>query len=274
VKVIAALAAAALLAGPAQAAQPSALAAEASVSRPVVLFGDPVDLVVQVLVDDDRVDPATVRLEADAAPLARLGRVHRDSWRSGGLAHVRFGFRAACADDGCLAGDALLRVRPQPMRVSGRGRDGQDVAARVLWPRLEVGRRVTPASVATPTFVVDDRPRAVSWRTAPGPLSLMLAIVAIVLLTPAVALIAADARAARRRRSAARPDALEAALAELRNAHDEPARRRAAGRVARILDRFDGRVAPEAARFAWSEEQPEPEAAQELAERIEREVAP
>jgi hypothetical protein len=274
VKVVAALAAAALLAGTAQAAEQPALAVEASVSPPVALFGDPVDVAVQVLVDDDRVDPATVRLEADPGPLARLGRVDRESWRSGGLAYVRFRFRATCADDGCLAGDALLRVRPQPMRVSGRGSDGRDVAVRVPWPRLEVGRRVTAAALATPAFAVDDRPRAVSWRTAPGPLSSALAVVALLLLASAVALVAVEVRGARRRRSAATPDVLEAALAELRGARDEPTRRRAAGRLARILDRLDGRVAPDAARLAWSEESPAPEEARELAERIEREVAP
>lgn len=270
-KVIVALAAAALLAGSALAAERPALAVETSVSRPVILFGDPVDVAVQVLVDDDRVDPATVRLEADTAPLARLGGVDRDSWRSGGLAYVRFRFRAACADDGCLAGDAL-RVRPQPMRVFGRGSEGQDVAARVLWPRLEVGRRVTAAALATPAFAVEDRPRAVSWRTAPAPLALILAIAAVVLLASALALVAAEARGARR--SAATLDVLKAALAELRAARDEPTRRRAAGRLARILDRLDGGVAPEAARLAWSEEPPAPETARELAERIEREVAP
>jgi hypothetical protein len=275
VKVIAALAAAALFAGTAQAAEPPALSVDTSVSPPVALFGDPVDVAVQVLVDDDHVDPATVRLEADAAPLARIGGVERDSWRSGGLAYERFRFRAACADEGCLAGDALLRVRPQPMRVSGRGRDGRDVAVRVQWPRLEMGRRVTAAALtATPAFAVEDRPRAVSWRTAPGRLWWVLAIVAVALLASAVALVAAEARGARRRRRVTAVDALAAALAELRAARDEPARRRAAGRVSRILDRSDGRVAPEAARLAWSEEPPAPEAARELAERVEREVAP
>ena len=272
-KVIAALAAAALLAAPARAAERPAVAVDASVSPSSVLFGDPTDVAVQVLVDDDRVDPATVKLEADTAPLARLGRIDRDSWRSGGLAYVRFRFRVACADDGCLAGDQPLRVRLQPMRVSGRGRDGRDVAAPVPWPRLEVGRRVTAAALgATPAFAVDDRPRAVSWRTAPGPLSAVLAIAALLLLAAAAALVAVEALGVRRRRRAATLDALEAALAELRKARDEPTRRRAAGRLARILDRVDGSVAPEATRLAWSEEPPAPEAARALAERIEREV--
>ena len=102
-KVIAALAAAAALAAPARAAERPALAGDASVSPASVLFGDPVDVAVQVLVDDDRVDPATLKLEADAAPLTRLGPIERDSWQSGGLAYVRFRFRVACAADGCLA---------------------------------------------------------------------------------------------------------------------------------------------------------------------------
>jgi hypothetical protein len=102
----------------------------------------------------------------------------------------------------------------------------------------------------------------------------MLAIVALLLLTAAAALVAAAALGARRRRSAAARDALEAALAELRDARDEPTRRQAAGRVARILDRVDWRVAPEATRLAWSEQPPGPEAARALADRVEREVAP
>jgi hypothetical protein len=275
VKVVATLAAAALLATPAGAAERPALAVDASASPASVLFGDTADLTVRVLVDEDRVDPATVRLEADAAPLARLGPVDRDSWQSGGLAYVRFRFRVACNGDGCLAGGRPLLVRPQPMRVSGRGSDGRDVAAPIRWPRLEVGRRVTDAALGgTPAFAVDDRPRAVPWRTAPARLSFVLAIAALLLLAAAAALVAAEALGVRRRRRAAARDALEAALAELREARDEPARRRAAGRVARILDRVDGSVAPEATRFAWSEQPPGPEAARALADRVEREVAP
>jgi hypothetical protein len=272
VKVIAALAAAAVLAAPARAAERPALAVDASVSPASVLFGDPVDVAVQVLVDDDRIDPATVNLEADAEPLARLGRVDRESWESGGLAYVRFRFRVACADDGCLAGEQPLRMRPQPMRVTARRNDGRDVATNVAWPRLDVGRRVTAAALGgTPAFAVDDRPRAVSWRTAPGPLSSGLAIGAVLLLAAAAALVAVEAFGIRRRRSAATPNTLQAALAELRRARDVRTRRRAAGRLARILD---GGVAPEARRFAWSEEPPAQDAAQALADRIEREAAP
>ena len=84
-KVIAALAAAAALTIPAQAAERPPLAVDASVSPASVLFGDPADVAVEVLVNDDRVNPATVSLEADAEPLARVGRVHRDAWKSGGL---------------------------------------------------------------------------------------------------------------------------------------------------------------------------------------------
>jgi hypothetical protein len=271
VKVIAALAAAALLTTPARAADRPPLAVDASVSPASVLFGDPADVAVQVLVDDDRVNPATVSLEADAEPLARVGRVHRDAWESGGLAYVRFRFRVACAEDSCLAGAQPLRMRPQAMRVAGRGNDGRNVAIRVPWPRLEVGRRVTAAALGgTPAFAVDDSPRAVSWRTAPGPLSSVLTIVAVLLLASAAALVAAEALRVRRRRSAATLDTLEAALAELRGARDVRTRRRAAGRLARILD---GSVAPEATRLAWSEEPPAQDAAQALAERIEREVA-
>lgn len=268
---MAAVATAVALVAPARAAQPPPLAVDASVSRASVLFGDPVGVAVQVLVDDSRVDPATVRLEADAAPLARLGRVDRDSWRSGGLAFVRFRFPVTCAGDGCLAGDTPLRVRPEPMRVSGRGSDGREVATRVPWPRLEVGRRVTAAALGgTPRFAVDDRPRAVSWRTPPGPLASALAIVAVVLLASAAALVAADVLGRRRRRSEAKLDPLEAALAELRSARDVRTRRRAAGRLARILD---GRIAPEAARLAWSEVPPAENAARTLAERVESEIA-
>jgi len=276
-RALAALAAAAALAAPANAAESPALAVDASVSPAAVLFGDPVDVTVQVLVDEDRVDPATVRLEADAAPLTRLGRIQRDSWRSGGLAYVRFRFRVACAADGCLAGDAPLLVRPPPMRVSGRDTGGREAGTSVRWPRLEVGRRVRATAVtATPAFAVEDRPHPVSWRLAPGQLSAVLAIAAVLLLAFTAGLVASEVLHARRRRRrrAAMLDALASALADLRAARDVPTRRQAAGRIARILDGLDGRMAPAAARLAWSEERPAPDAAKALAEQVEHEVEP
>jgi hypothetical protein len=259
--VVAALAAAA----PSLAAGAAPVTVATTVSPAAVVFGDTAVLEVQALVDAGVVDPGTVRLEADAAPLERVGSVERDAWRDGDLAHVRFRVTVACAQLACLT------RAPAALRVVARGSSGANFDVRRDWPALVVGRRV-PADATQPR--ADGVPRPVRWRVGPTALLTALLVLALALAGAAVAFAAAEvlrARAARGRGDTR----LARALAAVRRAlgGDERARRRAAGQLARALEPADGALALAAGELAWSSDPPGRDALARLADRVEEEHA-
>lgn len=250
------------LACPAGAVDTRGLTVVVSATPGVALFGDPIAVDVHVVSD---ADPSSVRLEADAAPLERIGAVRRDVSQD----DVHFRFVVACASAECLGDDALVRVQPAAMRVVGQFGD-KEIASTHAWPQIAVGRRVAPAAlVGQPRFAVDDRLAPVEWAIPPGRLAAALLFLALA-CAGAAAAVAAAALLRRSGRSPDRGDALARALAELRAAlrSDERARRRAAGRVARVAAPRDAALASAAARLAWSEAPPEPDELEALAARV------
>jgi hypothetical protein len=255
-------AAALVLALPAHAADPPPVVVTATVSPAAVFFGDPAVLEVRALVDAARVDPGSVTLQADAGPLERVGSVERDEWRDGDVAQVGFRVVVACARLACLT------AAPAPFRVVAQTRRGERLELPSPWPRLAVARRVPDGATQV---VADDRPAPVRWRIAPDALTAMLLALALLLAAGSAALAAGELL--RRRSGSERGDtALARALAAVRRSlgADESARRRATGRLARLLASRNPGLALAAEKLAWSPEPPEREALEELVERVGR----
>lgn len=264
---------AALALAPAAAAAP--LEVRTSLDPRTVLFGAPATAEVAVVVDPALVDPGSVRIEADTAPWRRLDPPELEREEAGGTVVVRQRSRIACTTSACLPRAELRGVALPRVRVTARRRDGSTVTAGAAWPAVLVAPRATAeAATGAPAWRIDTTPPAVTTRFAPGALAAALWALAAVLAAAAVALAAWEALRWRRRRAAGRASELAAAIAAVRAAAaaDEPERRRALGRLARVLEREDGAHVARAASLAWDEPVPEPERLTALADDVEREV--
>ncbi|MGE5689358.1 MAG: hypothetical protein ACM33B_02260 [Pseudomonadota bacterium] len=270
---IAAAVLAALALAPAAGAAP--LVVRTSLDPGTVPFGAPTAAEVTVVVDTGAVDPDTVRVEADTAPLRRVGATATEREDGDGTRLLVRRLRVACVTDACRPADALRAVALQPVRVRATRRDGRPITVRASWPVLLVAPRV-PAGAASgePVWRVDTRPPEATYRVRPSLLSGLLLALAAALATAAVGLVAWEARGRRRRRTHARRSELEAALAALRASldADERERRRAAGTLARVLESRRDRHGGDAAALAWGEPEPRPDRLAALADEVEREI--
>lgn len=269
--VLAALAALAL--APAASAAP--LVVRTSLDPRTVLFGEPAVAEVTVVADPALVDASTVRIQSSVAPFRRIGPVTSELREVDGAVTVTRRVRIACVSDACRARDALRPVQLRPVRVTARGTNGRQVAAHATWPTLLVAPRVpADAAAGEPEWRVDTRPPAPSYRIRPGLASTLLLGAAGLLAAVAVALVTSELLRRRRRVGAERLSELEAALAAVRASTGAPApqRRRAAGMLARALERRRDARAGSAGTLAWDEPEPEPERMTALADELEREV--
>jgi len=272
VKVVLAVAAALALA-PAAGAAP--LVVRTSLDPRTVLFGEPAVAEITVVADPAFVDPATVRIEAELAPFRRVGSVTTERREADDAAIVTRRVRIACVSDACRPRDALRPVQLSPVRVTARGANGRQVSATARWPVLLVAPRVpADAAAGEPTWRVDTRVPEPSYRVRPGLASALLLGAAVLLAAAAVGLVASELLRRRRRAGAERLSELEAALAAVRasTGGPEPQRRRAAGMLARALERRRDARAGSAGTLAWDEPEPEPDRMTALADEVEREV--
>jgi hypothetical protein len=268
--------------GPHAAAPPAqALAVTLEISPRPALFGDPLTATARVLVDASRVDPGSVRVDADFDPYTPARASLRSSSRSGRVAAVEFRFLISCLTADCVPGAAGRRIRFPATLVRARQQDGRAVQVRAPWPILNLLPRVDEqALTASPrAWREQSALPPVSYRTRPGALLAVLLSFAAGLALAALALVAVEL--ARRRQSHARAKAvsrlaLALALARESMRRDPDDRRKALALLARVLsgeNSGEERLAAAAEHLAWSRGRPEAERIDALAAEVEREVS-
>lgn len=253
-----------------------ALTVHASFDAPAAQFGDRVVARVVVLADRSTLDTSRLQVTEDIAPLTPLGPARVTRTTRGRLLVVAYELPAVCLSDSCIAGTGSKRLRLPAARAEAPRTSGGVARAATAWPMLTIGSRVTAADLkpARPPFRADTSAPAVTYRIAPGTLTLLLDVLAAALGAAGIAFAAWQAVVLGRRRTPDTRSLLEQALALVRDAESgAPAdRRRAVGFLARVLHRRHEALACVAGDLAWSEPTPTPDELAALADRVGNEV--
>ena len=215
-------------------AEGPAIEARTDLSPRSVFFGDTVAAVVEVTLDRNRVDPESVRVEADFAPWKRVAKPERFRRDGETMTSLRFSYVLRCLGNRCISTDEDLVILDKAVRTFGQARvtyTGPEGAAqsgrdslRTPWPRLLVGARFSArdaqavgSSSSGWRADLDSMP-AVTYRMSPAFLSAAL-FVGGALLASAGGVVAYY-RVRRRRRAPTLPEAgpLEPVLTPLERA--------------------------------------------------------
>jgi hypothetical protein len=234
-------------------------------------FGDPVTATIEVVVDERRVDPRSVRVDARFAPYV-VTTGTRSLRRADGFSIVQIVDRLDCLDSACLPKGAAATLRFPRLRVAYPG--GTLVAA---WPPLRTHARVQPVDLAHPTLRVGPPRAHATYRLPPRLTGWVLLAAAFVSLFGGLMLLVRAARPWLR--FSRRPDGttVEQILAELAGAGengDTGRRRRTLERLARELEPLDEPLSFESHVLAWAPHDPGPEAISDLADRVRTVVNP
>jgi hypothetical protein len=260
-----------------------AVSAQASLSPGAVHFGDTVVARAIVAVDPRRVDPATVTLRPQFLSY-RVSRSSREVSSAGGSTTIDWTFALECLGAGCAPGRPQVVLQFPTASLRYRTPAGEARRLRLTWPTITVASRVDDEDRAASTahLRVDAAPPPVSYGVAPEPLrdglvagAGLLVLVAGALLylafrrrpTPVAALEPAPS-------SSPIDEALRLVRETAANGHEPDLRRLALQRLVREL-RTAGEpaLADDAGRLAWSDGPPSAARAEELADRVEREVS-
>jgi hypothetical protein len=242
-----------------------------------LFFGDTVSAFVDVTLDRNRVDPDSVRIEADFAPwkvVASPERVRRDD---GATTSLRFSYVLRCLGTRCISTEESRVILDKAIHTFGQARvtysapegsvsSGRE-SLRTPWPRLLVGARFSArdaqaAGTSSSGWRAElESMPSVTYRIPPGVLVALLLAGGAVLAAVGGALV----YRARARRTPALPDPgpsepvltpLERALAllEISQRVDGAAdQRRALELVAAALARHgDAKLALASRALAWS----------------------
>ena len=266
-----------------EAAPAKPLAATASLDPPTALFGDRVTARADVVVDRRRIDPDTVRLDADFAPFALAGPVRRTATESGDATSIAFRYDLLCLTEACVPKTDSKRVQLPEAHVRARLRGGTASDVPLAWPAVDVARRIAEgdfSTTASPKWRVRTEVPAVTYRTDPIRLANVLTLAAALLAALGLGLgvweLARYRRLRLRRVEARSLLAYTLDLVRQSTARGADDRRKALALLARVLSRSpgDGRLAGDAARLAWSRPEPSPAGVQALADEVEREAHP
>jgi hypothetical protein len=173
-------------------AESPAIEARTDLSPRTVLFGDTVTALVEVTLDPNRVDPDSVRVEADFAPWKRVATPERSRSDDGAKTSLRFSYVLRCLGNRCITNDEDLVILDKAIQAFGRARvtyallggaaGGGRGSLQAPWPRLLVGARFSArdaqavgSSSGGWRADLDSMP-AVTYRMSPGPLSAMLLV--------------------------------------------------------------------------------------------------
>jgi hypothetical protein len=258
------------------------LAVATSISPAPAFFGDPLAARVEVLLDSERVDPASVRIEADFVPYAQTGAPLRSLSHSGRVVALGYRFPISCLSADCVPGPGIRRVVLPLLVVRARLRDGRETVVEASWPQIALAPRVDAAAFRT-TPLGWRRQLAVppvSYRAAPGTLLALLLACAAALGLGALGLVGSEyarwTRLRRTRASALSRLGLALALARESMRRNPDDRRKALALLARVLAAKDpdaDRLAAAAEQLAWSRGRPDPDRVGALADEVEREVS-
>jgi hypothetical protein len=253
------------------------LTVRALFSQPAAEFGDRLTAQVVVLLDRTRVRPGSLHVDYGLAPLTELAAARTTRTRRGRLTVVSVSVPVACLGDACVVATGPTPISLPPVTVLATTNRGGTLHGTARWPRLDVASRVSAADLAAakPPFRSDALAPPATYRIAPGTLAVLLDVLAGLLAAAGVGLVTWNGFAlARRLRPAPPEDEFELALRQTRAAAALPARerRRAVGRLSRLLVGRDRRLAGVASELAWSERTPEPDALSALSAEVEQEV--
>jgi hypothetical protein len=249
------------------------LSASTSVDPNPAFFGERISARAELVVDDQAVDPDTVRFTPDFTPYAIVGRPRRSRSSAGGVTTLGYVFRLQCLNDDCLP-HATARTVRLPVAHARAG----DTEVTVRWPALVVAPRVSRAQVAAdrPPWRVQLAVPPVSYGVRPGTASAIAWAAAVVLALAGGALIGWELlrrrriRLERERRLSRLQEALLLARESAGRSGDD--RRKALALLARELN-GDRDLARAATRLAWNRAEPSPERMTTLLDEIEQEVA-
>jgi hypothetical protein len=259
------------------------LAVAAEVQPEVHVFGDPVEAVIDVVLDRTLIVPESVSIQADFTPYEQAGPVDIQRSESGSTARVQFRYRLECLREGCAPQGARRVVEFTLSRVLYRflGRTGQGVDV-VDWPTFEVTGRVREVDVDNGRWRASATSLPpVSYRVGPVSAAVGLLGGSVILALGAAAV--AWRLGARR----VRPEVEEAGLAEALSPLERalelarqasrngapPERRKALERVALELGTLGlGELEDGARSLAWGAAGPSVENVDELARKIQAAV--
>jgi hypothetical protein len=249
------------------------LAVHVTFAPPLVQFGDPTTMRIDIELDRGAVQSKTLHVTSDITPLTAFSAARTSRTVSGRLETVSIVQRVACLSDRCLAKTVTLH----PVRASATTRSGA-VSTASSPSLLRLGSRVTPADLAaaTPHFAADTAPPAPSYRIAPSTAAPALDVIAALAAAAAACLVALQVLAVgRRSRPEGATDDLARAVRLVREAETRPVpdRRRALALLARVLRNRDAGLGPAASDLAWSEPPPDPQSIDALVGDVEGERA-
>jgi hypothetical protein len=267
--------------GPTTAPPARALAVATSVSPRPAFFGDLLTARTEVLVDATRIDPNSVRLEAEFFPYTEARAPLRSSSRSGPVVALGYRFPISCLSADCVPGPGIRRVVLPLLVVRARLRNGHETVVRKTWPQIALAPRVDQTALRTSPLGWRRQLALppVSYRAAPGTLLVLLACAAALALGALAILAVEYARWTRlrdTRAGALSRVGLALALARESMRRNPDDRRKALALLARVLAGKDpdaDRLAAAAEELAWSRGRPDPDRVGALADEIEREVS-
>jgi hypothetical protein len=276
--------------GGAEDAAPSApqapVAATASLSPRLVLFGDTVTASVDVVLDRTATDPDAVRVVWDPAPWRLVRPPERTVDVVGGTVHVRTRYLLRCLTRECAPARSTEQRTFPAARVSYPGAEGGDTARQRVtapWPTLVIHSRLTSldtgqGDLLSAPWRADLRSLpAVTYRVEPGlAIGVLVALATLLFGTGAVLTYRAWPRPEPPPEPEPPPppvvSPLEQALALLESAtstNGSESRRRALELVADEVEELgEADLALAARSLAWSPDAPEIPATRALAGRV------
>jgi hypothetical protein len=240
------------------------IAVDATLGPQQHLFGDPLRARIDVIVDTERVNPATVRPRVNFAPYRPLRPPVRTEEASGPIARLRFDYSLACLGYRCLPrGQKDFNLRSASLEYRLRTTEGLQTEE-IMWPPLEANGRISATRLYEARLRSSYRELGPpTYRIAPRTVEVVALVLAVLFGAGALVLILRLlplARIAERLglKTVDRRSALERALARVHETAERPDEgRRALERLAHELRRTrNHELAWTASRLAWSRDFP------------------
>jgi hypothetical protein len=260
------------------------IAARTSISPRGELFGDNLTARLDLLIDREVIDPATITIETDFKPFRETREPRLERTDHERLTRLRYFVSLECLTDACAPRSTRKEVKFEPAQVRSRGK----LVQRPRWPVLTLGSRLQNPTTdprdefnprtREPTSGLDWRAEvrvaAPTWRIEPTQATVLLVGLALVLLGASLFLLtnAYPGLARRLWRRPAKLTPLERALAALQHAHQQGAEREHRVALDDLATELRAVGAPELAgtayALAWDAPPPEPERTEGLTEQV------
>lgn len=246
------------------------------------LFGDPLRARIELILDEQRVDPRTIRVRGAFAPYRAVRPVTREVETAGGITRIRYDYQLACLAYRCLPKPGQKRFELRNGTVEYRERGSNGVRTEVIdWPFLQSSGRIPDKRLWEARPGADYRELGQpTYRVSPWlvqyaglVLAILFGAAVVILLLRQLPLVRLAERLGLRTIDRRTP--LERALARVHETADLPDEgRRALERLAQELRRSRSpQLAGAASQLAWSREFPADGRLTALSSEIERLIA-